>query len=290
MDPFEEFEFKPLTDGLGFQKKASGLKAQTRQTQMVERELDRKIPTPPPENFFDNDLKSPRVQMTDLLKALEPMPGPDSTEKSGSQLSSVLARPEVAEPRKEPSEPAPNSPVFPFPEPGPAIRNKNFISDETGVRRGASDDPRFQLVKVPTCFRAALLDFIMVTALSLLFLVSLLLITGVSLQLILKNIQIDLTAQLSCGLLFVAVMQMYVVISRSFFGRTLGEWTFDFQLGEDSEHGKMMYPIKVAWRSLIVCLTGILTLPLLSLLFRVDLAAYLSGLQLYRQKPSSLNE
>lgn len=300
MDPFEEFEFKPLTDGLGFQRKSPGLRAHTREAQLVQRELDKKIPSPPPDSFFDDQPIAPQLKMDDLLKALEPLPselGPKvkedvsrSSQRTGPQLTSTFAKterrgfsslqpsPEIP-PQRSPSPMSPH-----FPEPGPAIRDKSFLPASTEIRRGANNDPRFLLAKAPTCFRAAFLDLIMVMALSLLFLVSLLLITGVPLQSIIKNIQVDTTTQVSCALLFLAVMQMYVVISRSFFGRTLGEWTFDFQLGENHEHPRMIYPLKVAWRSLVICLTGIITLPVLSLLFQVDLAAYLSGLQLYRQK------
>lgn len=284
MDPFEEFEFKPLTDGLGFQKKTPTLRSLAKEAQIVQRELDKTIPAPPPESFFEPPTNlSAQLKMTDLMKALEPP-------KDSPQLTPVLARSKRLEARPTGQIEPEKSPIAPgsshFPEPGPAIRDKSFLPATSDIRRGAADDPRISLIKASTCFQAALLDLIMVTALSLLFLVSLLLITGVALQSIVRNVQVDTTTQVSCVLLFLAVLQMYVVISRSFFGRTLGEWTFDYQLGEDKDHSKLLYPLKVAWRSLLICLTGLITLPILSLIFQTDIAAYLTGLQLYRQKNS----
>ena len=55
------------------------------------------------------------------------------------------------------------------------------------------------------------------------FMVALLVVTKVDLSVVFRNLNSDYMTQISLGVLFLAVMQMYVVISRSFFGRTLGE-------------------------------------------------------------------
>ncbi len=89
--------------------------------------------------------------------------------------------------------------------------------------------------------------------------------------------------QISLGVLFVAVMQMYAIIARSFFGRTLGEWTFDLQIGRDEEQKLESYPLRIALRSLVTTVTGLVLLPILSLILGRDLAGWLSGVQLYRQ-------
>ena len=116
---------------------------------------------------------------------------------------------------------------------------------------------------------------------------SLLLVTKVDLAAVLFNTQSEITTQFSLALLFVAVLQMYVVVARSFFGRTLGEWTFDYQMGEDYQHEAAIYPLKVVWRSIVVTATGLVILPLISFLFRKDITASLTGLQLYREKDSA---
>jgi hypothetical protein len=120
--------------------------------------------------------------------------------------------------------------------------------------------------------------------LSIVFLVALLLVTKVDLNMVLRNLKQDLMTQMSLGVMFIAVMQMYVVIARSFFGRTLGEWTFDLQVGRDEEQSRESYPLRVALRSFLVTITGLLPLPLISALLGRDIAGGLSGVKLYRQK------
>ena len=130
---------------------------------------------------------------------------------------------------------------------------------------------------------SALLDFIIVLALALVFLTSLLTVTKVDLNVVLKNLSADVMTQVSLGVMFVTIMQMYVVIARSFFGRTLGEWTFDLQIGSDAEQKAQSYPLRVAARSLLVTATGLFALPLISLILRRDLPGSLCGARLYRQ-------
>ncbi|MEO0337465.1 MAG: metalloendopeptidase, partial [Pseudomonadota bacterium] len=84
--------------------------------------------------------------------------------------------------------------------------------------------------------------------------------------------------------LLVAVMQMYVVVARSFFGRTLGEWTFDLQMGNDEDIESPVYPLKIVFRSLITVATGLVTLSFLSFVMRTDIAAKMTGIQLYRHR------
>ena len=84
--------------------------------------------------------------------------------------------------------------------------------------------------------------------------------------------------------LVLAIMQMYVIIARSFFGCTLGEWAFDIQLGKSEDQMNAMYPLKVIARSLIVTVTGLVLLPLVSLIMGEDVAGLASGTQLYEQK------
>ena len=39
MDPFDEFEFKPLTEGLGFHKKAEQLKSDVKSTRLDQEKI-----------------------------------------------------------------------------------------------------------------------------------------------------------------------------------------------------------------------------------------------------------
>lgn len=301
MDPFEEFEFRPLTEGIGFHKKTSSLKESAEKSALVEEKLNRAVPEPPPEALLQNSAsrKTSVTSYEDLLKSLEKPVLRENAAVSTPDLeiTETLPRPEskirtsaVVEPQPEiqrtPPLRGPESKTPNLPLKG-NLPNKTFIESsvaDTGVRRGAADSPIGGLEKAPVCLRSAILDFVFVMALSLVFLVSLLMITKVNLSVVIANSKIDFTTQMSMLILFVAVMQMYVVVARSFFGRTLGEWTFDHQMGSVKQQSSPYYPLLVAWRSLVVTVTGIFLLPVLSFIFRKDLTAPLTGLQLYRQR------
>lgn len=307
MDPFEEFEFKPLTKGLGFHKKSAELKRQMLDGAAASApRTAHDLPTSPllDEEDLVSDVKEPKSQKeayADLLKALEkPMSFDEEKQDSTLEISEPLPREESGSSMDALGGttmdlPDMNMPALPpmseMPEmvenvsKEPTFEEKKAQLFGKTTQRGASNAPKIKILEPASIgIPAGILDAIFVVALSLIFLVSLILVTGVNLSSVIMNTQTDLTTQLSMGVLFIAVMQMYVIVSRSFFGRTLGEWTFEMQLGDDNQHQMSSYPLRVLLRSLITILTGVILLPTLSLLFGKDLAGAMSGLQLYRQK------
>lgn len=308
MDPFEEFEFKPLTKGLGFHKKSSELKRQMLEGAASSApKTSHDLPESAPlmsdeESDLVTSAKEPKSQKeayADLLKALEKPMSFDATPEKKSELEMTETLPrrdasEISAAGPDVDLPDMNMPELPpmneMPEMvessvEPSFEEKKAELFGTSTSRGASNSPKVKTLEPASVGVAAgILDCIFVVALSLIFLVSLIMVTGVNLSSVIFNTQTDITTQVSMGILFIAVMQMYVIVARSFFGRTLGEWTFDMQLGDDNQHKTSSYPLRVLLRSLVTIVTGIFLLPLLSLLFRKDLAGFLSGLQLYRQK------
>lgn len=290
MDPFDEFEFKPLTDGLGFHKKSASLKESLESSGVVEEELQ-VIPETPKRGIEDlPPAPTKRPTFDDVVSALEKNP---IHRKGELTFTETLPRPTDKEKNKKVAMEVeiPRAPVrSPFPQPeaykSPAIKKIPLQSElgKVGTRRGAADSPvSRKLIPATMSLESALLDFIIVLALSLVFMLALLTVTNVDLNVVFQNMNQDPMSQISLGVMFVAVMQMYVVIARSFFGRTLGEWTFDLQIGEDSQQRLESYPLRVAFRSVIVTVTGLIFLPLLSALLGRDLAGRVSGVQLYRQ-------
>jgi uncharacterized RDD family membrane protein YckC len=215
-------------------------------------------------------------------------------EKAPLQRTSELEFTEVL-PRETPSHsPFPKKEAFRAPTPAPAPATKKITKapaaapvtkNSVGTRRGGADSPppRRRLEAATLSIPSACLDLVIVVALALVFLTSLLTVTKVDLNVVIKNLSLDPMTQVSLGVMFVAVMQMYVVISRSFFGRTLGEWTFDLQIGRDEEQASQSYPLKVAARSLLITLTGLIMLPLISAILRRDVPGSICGATLYRQ-------
>lgn len=302
MDPFDEFEFKPLTDGLGFHKKAVSLKDGLKNSGVLEDELQT-VPVSAPKGLLDEAEPAPLKKHTfeDVLSALEKTPLQRKGAAAGLEFTETLPR----EPKKKamdietprPEAKAPVQSPFPRPDayrapvpgtPAVPVPAKKVPAQQdlanVGTRRGAADSPQQRKLQPATMsVPSAFLDLVIVTALALVFLVALLMVTKVDLNVVLRNLSRDFMTQIALGVMYVAVMQMYVVICRSFFGATLGEWTFDLQVGQDTEQKQETYPLKVAFRSILITMTGLVLLPLISALLRRDIAGQLSGVKLYRQ-------
>lgn len=282
MDPIEEFEFKPLTEGLGFHNRAQQLKASLESADLARKEIQPKIPSLAEKESQATPTK--RRSYEDLLQALEkPVMPPNIAHSDGPEIVEPIGR---AEFKKEQNGSAQKKEAY---SDAGVLESTLFpprlkIQIETGTRRGAADSPVQNLELSPICLPGLFLDGVVVFALSLIFIVSLLVVTKLDFVSVLMSTKTDAFAQLSFALLFVCVLEMYMVVARSFFGKTLGEWTFDHQLGTDEENSRVFYPLRVMFRSLVLLLTGLIVLPVLSIIFRKDLAGKLTGLRLYRQK------
>jgi hypothetical protein len=150
-------------------------------------------------------------------------------------------------------------------------------------RKRRIETPASELEPVSTSFASAALDAMAVGGLTSLFLVCVLAITKADLIGLLTNAQTDQATQAHLALLFIAVLTLYALVGRSFFGATLGEWAFDIQLGDGDDQRKVLYPARALARSLVVTLTGFALIPLLSFIVKKDLSKLVSGLQLYRR-------
>lgn len=282
MDPFDEFEFKPLTEGLGFHKKAVSLKDNLDEAGLLDDHLAG-IPASVPKSLLDqpNAPKGKPNRFEDVLTALEKTPLNRTVDL---EFTETLPRETPSSQSPFPRQEAFRAPTPPVETTKPKVTKKPLATESTGTRRGAADQPPRRLTAATVSLPSAVLDLVIVFALALVFMVSLLTITKVDLNVVLRNLSHDLMIQISLGAMFVAVMQMYVIISRSFFGRTLGEWTFDLQIGRDEEQRRESYPVRVAVRSLLVTMTGLVLLPVFSLLLRRDVAGGVCGVKLYRHK------
>jgi hypothetical protein len=304
MDPFDEFQFKPLTEGLGFHKKPASLKDQVKTSGLVDDHLAALPSLPATET-------TTRKNMTfgDVISSLEKAPIKSAmADKSFLEVTEALPRTKPSEPKMKAMDietprpiqsPFPSSDIFRQPAKQPAgnptqknpttslnqplQKSQAPAKQSTGTQRGATNDPRGKLTATAASVPAAFLDLFVVTAFSLIFLAALLSVTKVDLNVIVRAAQGEILTRISLGLVFLAIVQMYVVVSRAFYGRTLGEWTFDVQLGKSEDQDQTMYPMRVILRSLLTTITGFVLLPFLSLVIGKDLAGTWSGVQLYQQ-------
>lgn len=389
VDPFDDFEFKPLTEGLGFHKKAEKIKADIKSSQLAKEKVSRSVPEAPPRSILKSQIseqietetevttptsrestRSASQSISDLIASLPPsldfledkddplksmgaMGSLDAditpaatplTGKSSSRdslgldsLSDFGNRPQIFQPlgrddfsapgatrasAVSPATPAPTIssasstgptvgsflpapgtkaggasatsmgvPVVPTTPAKPAPSPYRERLDESFARafphaektKKESTEEAEELLAVSSNPVAAILDGMVAAGITTILLVAILAITRINLVGMLSNAQTDGPTQLNLVLLFLAVVQMYMLTARSFFGASLGEWAFDLQLGTSEEQRQTWYPVKVAWRMIIVTLTGLVVLPLISMIARRDLLKYLTGLQLYRR-------
>lgn len=259
MDPFEEFEFKPLTDGLGFHKKKASAsseetiaeKGNARSSVLKDKGLELI-------EEASNDLRPPlpRKKSTSAIPA-----APGSLTEIGGDGSSNAAVDEILK-----------------------TLQKNRRLDFENTKTKITATPKAEEY-VPTRwnFSASLLDGMLVLAASLLCMIILLVITKVDL---IGN----LTHPDENGMIYIATISMfagvsfiYLVINRIFMGATPGEWAFDQRVGRPADVNTTMYSVRVIARSALVVLTGMIVFPILSLLMNKDIAGRISGAQLHKK-------
>lgn len=228
MDEFgQDFEFKPITEGLGFQRKAKSIKEDIEKSAIAREELTLQIP-----QSNKNILEKER-------------------ERALHELMSSLPK------------------------------QTDFISEEVKVPN--KEVHLFaHLRPINTSFPAMIFDAIVSFALSLLFLIALILVTKIDLAQLVHATNTYVANQIGLFVLYVSVTQLYMVTTRAFAGQTLGEWAFDVQLGTPEDQQQTVFPLMVLARSIVITVTGIILLPLISIITGKDYAGKFSGLKLYR--------
>ncbi len=127
---------------------------------------------------------------------------------------------------------------------------------------------------------AGVLDSLFVTTGFIVFLISLVSITGVDLNQALAPIDASLILSLIATYGFVGFA--YLFLSRLFLGSTFGEWAFDQILGTPSQQQKKSYYGFLLLRSAVSAFSGFFLIPSLTLLTKIDLFSTLTPLKLWQ--------
>lgn len=259
MDPFEEFEFKPLTDGLGFHKKKSATPAKDN------------MKTDP----FAKNLKNQGLELIDET-ATDPL------------------RPPLPRKKNTPVQPLPTTPGA-LTEVGgdgstavdeilKTLQKNRRLDFDTKPQKISPATPAKEEYKTTTfSFSAAMLDGMLIIAASLLCMIVLLVITKVDLIGNLSNPDSQGMIYLATASLFATVSFIYLTLNRMYLGWTPGEWAFDQRIGKPEELNKAIFSLRIVARSLVVIFSGFVVLPLLSTLFNKDFAGILTGARLYKK-------
>lgn len=266
MDPIDEFEFKPITEGLGFHRKTNQMK--------------------------------PTLDVSETLKpTTAPLPPPTIKSTSVNRPSpfQAPAKPQSKIPSREPATGHRHQPASSIFKTGGAMGSLDIL--ETPIAENKSQKIS-QVVKesleektgtqkevlVAASFPALIFDSIVIVSLACLFVVATLLIANVDPLVVATMATRDDMTLLSVLALFASVIQIYYLISRGFYGSSLGEWAFDLEVGTRNQQASILYPIQVIFRTLINTLTGFILLPILSLLIGRDIAGAVSGIRLYQRE------
>lgn len=256
MDPFEEFEFKPLTDGLGFHKKKSATPAKE------EKKAD---------TFSKNLMKDQGLELIE-------------------ETSTDPLRPPLPRKKSAPIPPAPGSLTEVGGDGSAAVdeilktlQKNRRLDFENSKQKVSQTTTKEEFKKTTWSFSAALLDGMLVVAASLLCMIILLVVTKVDLIGNLTNPDSQGMIYLATVSLFAGVSFIYLTLNRIYMGFTPGEWAFDQRIGKPEELNRASYSLKVVARSFLVIVTGFIVFPILSTLFNKDLAGSITGAQLFKK-------
>ncbi len=297
-----ELKFKPLTEGLGFHGRTVDLKKEVVSSGVVTEHLSKSLPTPLPDESetlltgsseVETQCLEEMKEFDELIESadevLESLGGESQKDEVSSQVSSRHQKfmNQVSLEENLEIELTETLPVYSDEELEES--DEPFFTDIFKTQTSSSEKEKFfwdgkkkkKTSYVRWSLPAAVLDTIVALAISLVFVVALLIVTKVNFLATLTYQGAGTMADWSLLLLFVCVMSIYMVISRAFFGCSLGEWAFELKLGRDNEASQGLYPVRVVGRILLVLATGFVFLPMLSFLFGRDLVGKFCGLSLH---------
>lgn len=174
-------------------------------------------------------------------------------------------------------------------QPGPSRLN-NLFEDKAGVAfdqgTGFQGGPsRRQGYKLALwSWLASVIDALVLIAVSCVFMLMFSFIMKTSLGALLGGLTHSQHQAIFFLEIFMVSSWLYMVALRTFMGSSIGEWACDLRLGQPHERLQNGYILKVILRSTLIFTTGVITLPLLSLLSGKDLAGVASGLRLFSLK------
>lgn len=297
----EDFEFKPITEGLGFHKKQVSLKEETKKAQ------DHIVRTT---NLVleKNDLQKIRQPETvksvrDLISSFPALDGLDFIEEESKQKIQVkepLPRKDVGLAQLQPEQVLRS--VDPELKVNPEVFNRKIdvvdvkplvaakietapVATTTAIPEKKLSEKKMVMTledKNPS-LGAYLIDAFTIIGLTNVFMAALLFVTEVDVVYVLSHPATDIFTKISVGVVCISVSFFYLVIARTFFNKTLGEWTSDTQMGTNLQTASMSYPLRVTFRAFVTIITGIVVLPLLSLLMKKDIVGSICGLKLQKK-------
>lgn len=265
-DPFDEFEFKPLTSGLGFHKESTSTKAST------------PVATTPKVEFKSSHLTfdTPAAATPAGFNLNSPLPRAATTAATATptntQRKASINVPTIEDDSISKAQTAVNE----------ILKNLNQKKQQEEALARNTRRPEW-IAAVPS-ISAGFLDTMLIAAFFLLSLIAMLAITKIDLIANISNPDPQYLIYWATLSLLGATQIIYFVACRAFLGCTPGEWAFDQRCGNELQQASSTYVLRVAARSVINVATGFVLMTLISLVLRFDVLAAVTGTQIQRQK------
>lgn len=256
-DMFDEFEFKPLTSGLGFHKKSDAKKAEIAAN--VTPKVDFKNPNL---NFANSAPTTSAVPMTSST--------PSNMMNKSSMTSPTIKVPTIEDDSIIKAQSAVNE----------ILKNLNHKKQVENLQKNKS---KFEWKSTTPSMAAAALDAMFVMAMFLVCMICMLTITKVDLIANFSQPGENSVIIFTTLLLLLMVNFIYMTVFRTYMGYTPGEWAFDQRCGKEIDQASASYVPKVALRTLLVSLTGFIPLTLASFFLKFDLAGTLVSLPVQKR-------
>lgn len=270
-DPFDEFEFKPLTSGLGFHKESTSTKAST------------------PAVTAKVEFKSSHLTF-DTQATTQASTSVNTAAPTGFNLNSPLPRAATSAPatnnQRKASINVPTIEDDSISKAQTAVNEilKNLNQKKQQEEALARSNRRPEWIAAVPSLSAGFLDTMLIAAFFLLSLIAMLAITKIDLIANISNPDPQYLIYWATLSLLGGIQIIYYVACRAFLGCTPGEWAFDQRCGNELQQASSTYVLRVAARSLINVTTGFVLMTLISLVLRFDVLAAVTGTQIQKQK------
>lgn len=162
------------------------------------------------------------------------------------------------------------------------LREGNGVDFDLGFLGGPQKRTGFRLSI--WMWLAATIDTLVIAAMSCFFMLCLSILIKLGLKQTFGFILLPENALMTFLVFFTFCGWMYFIASRTLIGASIGEHTCSLRLGQPHERVKRSYLARVVIRTTMTLLTGIITLPLLSLIVKKDIVGRFTGLYIYSLK------
>ncbi len=279
----DEFQFRPLTEGLGFHKKTVDLKEEMEKSEEISNQNTKVIPMASNLDLIDLPTNDLQDRVNQLLNSI-----PSEEEKKAEQKAMDVEidndMPEIIDPISKT-----DIDINEIPLEEPQKREKDSDIQFEIPKLDLSTEPettpknpssRYQSAN----YGASILDAVVITGMFMVFTSLLLMVIDVDIFSIVLHPMAVTQDYLSVVALFFSSIILYQVLARSFYGSTLGEWAMDLRVGSPEQLNETSYSVKVFVRSLLLCATGVIVMPLLSKILGKDILGHLLGIPLQERE------